>query len=66
MTKTDFHDWKRHPVTQQVFSQLQERIALLKDEVVAQAAHVSQLELAEKSGAIQAFQHILEIDYEES
>lgn len=66
MTKSDFFDWKRHPVTQQVFSQLQERISQLKDEIAAQVAHTPQLELAEKAGAAQAFQYILDIDYEES
>ena len=66
MTKSDFIDWKRHPVTQQVFSQIADRVGMLKDEIAAQAAHVPQLELAEKSGAVQAFQHILDIDYEES
>lgn len=66
MTKSDFLDWRRHPVTQQVFSQLQERISQLKDEIASQVAHVPQLEVAEKAGAVQAFQHILDIDYEES
>lgn len=66
MTKQDFYDWKRHPVTQQVFSQLQDRVQQIKDELTAQAAHVPQLELAEKAGAAKAFQHILDIDYEES
>jgi hypothetical protein len=66
MTKSDFIDWKRHPVTQQVFSQIAERVEQIKEELMGQAAHVPQLELAEKAGAAKAFKHILDIDYEES
>jgi hypothetical protein len=66
VTKSDFIDWKRHPVTQQVFSQLQDRVNQLKEELMAQAATIPQTELAEKAGAAKAFQHILDIDYEES
>lgn len=66
MTKADFTDWKRHPVTQQVFAQLQDRVDSLKEEIVAQVAHTDPRVMAEKAGAVQAFQHFLEIDYEES
>lgn len=65
MTKNDFIDWKRHPVTQQVFSQLSERIESLSLELVAQVASADPRAMAEKAGAIQAFQHILEIEFEE-
>jgi hypothetical protein len=66
VTKQEFFEWKQHPVTEQVFRQIAERITQIKEELMAQVAHVSQLELAEKAGAGKAFQHILDIDYEES
>lgn len=65
MNQQDFFDWKRHPVTQAVFSQLQTRIDVLSEEVVEQAAYVTQAELAEKAGAIKAIRDLLRIEYEE-
>lgn len=65
MTKADFHDWKRHPVTQQVFSQLQGLIDNLTEEIVFQTAHVAQAQLAEKAGMIRAFRDVLLVDYTE-
>ena len=66
MTASEFYDWKRHPVTQQIFSALQARVDFLKEEIVEQAATVSQTELAEKAGAVKAINDLLTITYEES
>lgn len=66
MTKNDFIDWKRHPVTELVFSSLHQRIALLTEEVVEQTAYMSQAEMAEKCGAIKALRDILQIEFEET
>lgn len=65
MTKADFYDWKRHPVTQQVFSQIQERIEYIKDQLVMQQGYSDEKLLAERAGMAQAFQFLLNIEYEE-
>lgn len=66
MTASDFYDWKRHPVTQQVFSQLDARISGLKDEIVGEALAGDPRTLASKAGGILAYQDVLDIDFEES
>jgi hypothetical protein len=66
VTKADFIDWKRHPVTQEVFSQLQSRASDLKDQIVSQVAYADPRTMAERAGMIQAFEFLLNIDYEES
>jgi hypothetical protein len=60
----DFLDWKRHPVTQAIFSQLQDRIDFWTDELIEQTAYTSQTEMAEKAGAIKAVRDVLNIEYE--
>jgi len=64
VTKTDFIDWKRHTVTQEVFSQLEGRINQLTEELIAQTAYMSQSEMAEKAGAIKAFRDMIQIEFE--
>lgn len=61
---SDFYDWKRHPVTQAVFSELANRITFLTEQLVEQAASASQTELAEKAGAIKALRDIINIENE--
>lgn len=63
---SDFYDWKRHPVTQEVFHQLQTRVDQLKDELVTQAVMGNTTVQAHKAGLIQAFEFLLNIDFEES
>jgi hypothetical protein len=65
VTKSDFIDWKRHPVTQQVYSQLNSRIAYFTEQLVEQAAYLDPRILAEKSGAIRAYQDMLNIEFDE-
>lgn len=65
MTKEDFVDWKRHPVTQQVFSQLAERAGLLNEELIFQVALLPQSQMAEKAGYIKAIRDLVNIEYEE-
>lgn len=64
MTKEEFFDWKRHPVTQQVMSQLRYRIDTLKDELVGTAISGDSTVSAHKAGAIQAYQDMTLIEYE--
>ena len=65
MTKSDFIDWKRHPVTEQVFSQLRQRIEYLKDELVGYAISGDPRELAQIAGAIKAMDDMLNIQFED-
>jgi hypothetical protein len=65
VTQSDFSDWKRHPVTQQVFSQLSQRVADLIDEIVEQTATATTGEMAEKAGAIKAHRDFLNIEFDE-
>lgn len=65
MTKSEFTDWKRHPVTQQVFAQLESRVAEITEELVFNAGKDSVAD-AERSGLIKAYRDLLLIDYEET
>jgi hypothetical protein len=64
MNKSDFIDWKRHPVTQVVFSQLQSRIRDLQD-ILGQSAGQNSVQDARFSGAVQAYQDMLNIEFED-
>jgi len=65
VSKNDFVDWKRHPVTQQVFSQLQGMITQLSEELVEQTVEGNQLRMVEKASAIKAYRDLLNIEFEE-
>jgi hypothetical protein len=61
----DFYDWKKHPITEVVFSELRLRKEALIAELVAQTASISQPELAEKAGAIKVLEDLLNITVED-
>lgn len=61
----DFIDWKRHPITQEVFLAIQQRIEGLKEELSYGAGENPQTDLV-KRGAIQALRDILEMEMESS
>lgn len=63
MNQQDFVDWKRHPVTQAVMSQIQGRINDMK-EMLADSAGINPLQDREYVGAIKAYRDFLEIQYE--
>lgn len=63
MNKADFIDWKRHPVTQVVFSQLSQRVSDLQ-EMLGQSAGENPLQDSKFVGAIQAYRDMLRIEYE--
>lgn len=63
MNKADFIDWKRHPVTQVVFSQLNQRIEDLRS-MLGDSAGVNPVQDSQFVGAIQAYKDIVNIDYE--
>ena len=63
MNKADFIDWKRHPVTQVVFSQLNQRINDLRA-MLGDSAGVNPVQDSQFVGAIQAYKDIVNIEYE--
>ena len=65
MTQQDVVDWKRHPVTQILFSVFEQRIRDLKEEMVWQAKE-DQLALAERAGYIKACYDIQDFRIEEA
>ena len=65
MTKEDFLDWKKHPVTKAVYDSIQTRIDDLKTEL-GWTAGIDLRTDAVRSGSIQAFLHVLNIDFEET
>lgn len=65
MNKADFLDWKRHPITQVIFSQIQERIQTLH-EMLGDSAGLNPVQDSRYSGAIQAYKDLLLMDFEET
>ena len=63
MNKADFIDWKSHPVTQVVFSQLNQRINDLRA-MLGDSAGVNPVQDSNFVGAIQAYKDIVNIEYE--
>jgi hypothetical protein len=63
VNKADFIDWKRHPVTQVVFSQLNQRINDLRA-MLGDSAGVNPVQDSQFVGAIQAYKDIVNIEYE--
>jgi hypothetical protein len=65
VNKADFIDWKRHPVTQVVFSQISNRVRELQ-EILGQTAGENPNQDRMYVGAIQAYNDILLMSYEET
>lgn len=63
MKKADFYDWKRHPVTQVVFSQLGRRVQDLQ-EMLGDSAGTNPAQDLKYVGAIQAYKDMLLMDFE--
>lgn len=61
--KADFYDWKRHPVTLEVFQQLEDRMKYATEVLVANAGIDTRAD-AWHAGAIQAYRDLLNIEYE--
>lgn len=61
----DFYSWKRHPITQVVMGEYKARRDALVAQLVEQAATTDPRVLAEKAGAVKAYQDILDIDIDE-
>ncbi len=62
----DFHSWKRHPITQTVMAEYEARRQELIAQLIDQTADGDVAKMAEKAGAIKAYQDILDIDIEET
>ncbi|CAB4132731.1 hypothetical protein UFOVP248_77 [uncultured Caudovirales phage] len=63
MNKSDFIDWKRHPVTQVIFSQLNQRIDDLQV-MLGDSAGVNPVQDSQFVGAIKAYKDMVNIEYE--
>lgn len=63
MNKADFVDWKRHPVTQVIFSQLNQRINDLQA-MLGDSAGVNPVQDSQFVGAIKAYKDMVNIEYE--
>jgi hypothetical protein len=63
LNSKDFYDWKRHPVTQIIFSQLDARIKDLQ-EILGDSAGLNPREDVVLVGAIKAYKDMINIEYE--
>jgi|TARA_R110000868_G_scaffold57343_1_gene177191 hypothetical protein len=63
LNKSDFIDWKRHPVTQVIFSQLNQRIDDLQA-MLGDSAGVNPVQDSQFVGAIKAYKDMVNIEYE--
>ena len=63
MTKSDFIDWKHHPITEVVFNQLKDRIREL-EEMLGDSAGQNQLQDVTFVGAIKAYKDVLNIEFD--
>lgn len=64
LTKSDFIDWKSNPTTKEVFNQLRQYIEGLQVEL-GQSAGIDPRLDSIKVGAIQAYNDILGIEFDE-
>jgi hypothetical protein len=65
VTQNDFIDWKRHPVTQQVFSQLLDRVEYETERLIENAGADPTVD-AQRAGGIKAYRDVLSISHEET
>jgi hypothetical protein len=63
VNKSDFIDWKQHPVTQVIFSQLQQRINDLQS-ILGQSAGINPFQDSQYVGAIKAYNDMVQIEFE--
>ena len=64
MNKQDFIDWKHHPVTKMVFSQLANRVKSIQ-EVLGDTAGETPMQDRFLVGTIQAYKDVLLMEFEE-
>lgn len=64
ISKAEFYDWKKHPVSQIVLAQVEDRIQELY-EMLGESAGQNSIQDSQYVGAIKAYKDILNIDYEE-
>jgi len=64
LNKLDLLDWKRHPVTQIVLTQINQRILDLQD-ILSEQAGLNPVKDREYVGAIKAFRDMLNIEIDD-
>lgn len=62
MNVNDLYDWKRHPVTQAIFSTMEERIATMTEYLITNSGDDRDRE-AQFKGAILAYRDILNTEF---
>lgn len=65
MNQQDFIDWKRHPVTQEVFSQLAQRVKYIH-EILGESAGSDPAQDRVYVGYIKAYNDMLQAEYEQT
>lgn len=65
MTKEEFSDWKRHPVTEFIHAVISDRIEQGKEELALSAGR-DPIEDARKSGKLMAYSDFLDIGPEDA
>jgi len=65
MNANDFHDWKRHPVTLVILSQLGQRIQEIY-EILGEQAGLNPLRDRELVGAIKAYRDFIDMKPEDT
>lgn len=64
MTKSEFIDWKRSPVTQEVFKLFRERTAELTEQLIEQSIYGDPRKQAETAAAIKVYREVLDMSFE--
>lgn len=64
MNSSDFADWKRHPITQLIFMEIERMIAYGKEELALTAGEDSVVD-SKRVGKLIAYRDILDISFDE-
>lgn len=64
MNSSDFADWKRHPITQLIFSEIERMIEYGKEELALTAGEDSGTD-SKRVGKLIAYRDILDISFDE-
>lgn len=65
MTKSDYLDWKHHPITEEIFEVFRRRHDELVEMLIEQSAYGEPRVLAEAAAAIKVYREILNMSPEE-
>ena len=63
-TKSEFQEWKSHPVTKEIMKQLKNRVISIQEELGAQAGNDPKFDRM-MVGAVQAYNDLINISWSE-